>query len=83
MKAGLIVPDDKIWCCNKLMELFRLDDMPDTENADISPRPISDILGDMTDHAVETGILSSDTTASREDHGTHHACSIGCKSTLQ
>ena len=66
MNAGLIVPDDKIWCCNKLMELFGLDDMPDTENTDISPRPISDILGDMTDHAVETGILSSDTTASRD-----------------
>lgn len=72
----LIVPDDKIWCCNKLMELFGLDDISDCpasktpSDTDVHSvtdiRPISDILSDMTDYAFEAGIIESDTVASRD-----------------
>ena len=63
--TGLIPDDDVIYCTNKLAELFEVDKLSSEINVN-SSRPISAILSDMTDYAIEKGILKSDTAGSRD-----------------
>lgn len=63
MKKGLIDEADKVYVINRLLELFELNDF-EWSNEDV--RPLNCILADMTDYAVETGIIKEDTITNRD-----------------
>ena len=60
---GLIDAEDKVFVINSLLELFGLYDFV---WSDENVRPISRILSDMTDYAVEHGIIEEDTVTNRD-----------------
>lgn len=60
---GLIEEADKIYVTNRLLELFGLDSYAPE---DIKGRPLADILSDMTDYAVENGLIPEDTVTYRD-----------------
>lgn len=60
---GLIEEADKIYVTNRLLELFGLDSYA---QEDIKGRPLVDILSDMTDYAVENGLIPEDTVTYRD-----------------
>lgn len=60
---GLIEEADKIYVTNRLLELFGIDSYTSEE---IEGRPLVDILSDMTDYAVENGLIPEDTVTYRD-----------------
>lgn len=60
---GLIDKEDKVFVINCLLEIFGLNDFVWSEE---SVRPISCILSDMADYAIEHGIVEEDTVANRD-----------------
>lgn len=60
---GLIEEADKIYVTNRLLELFGIDSYTPEE---IKGRPLVDILSDMTDYAVENGLIPEDTVTYRD-----------------
>lgn len=63
MNCGLIDVADKVYTVNRLLELFELTSF---EWVDTDARAINEILSDMVDYAVETGILKEDTITNRD-----------------
>lgn len=60
---GLIEEADKIYVTNRLLELFGIDSYTPEE---IKGRPLVDILSDMTEYAVENGLIPEDTVTYRD-----------------
>lgn len=63
INKGLIDAEDKVYVINSLLELFELSDF---EWSNETVRPINCILTDMTDYAVEKGIIKEDTITNRD-----------------
>nr|MBQ8253790.1 galactose-1-phosphate uridylyltransferase [Lachnospiraceae bacterium] len=63
MNCGLIDTADKVYTVNRLLELFELTAF---EWVDTDARAIHEILSDMVDYAVKTGILKEDTITNRD-----------------
>ena len=63
MNCGLIDVADKVYTVNRLLELFELTSF---EWVDTDARAINEILSDMVDYAVKTGILKEDTITNRD-----------------
>ena len=61
--TGLIAVEDKVFVINRLLELFDLDNFV---WSDEDVRPIHCILSDMTDYAVEQGIIEEDTVTNKD-----------------
>ncbi len=64
-KNGLVADDDRIYCINRLLELFG----ESGYNPSAAPSPVRElhlILEDMTGYALSHSVLGSDTTASRD-----------------
>ncbi len=65
--SGLICEDDRIYSVNRLLELFGLNDYTAPADAHMLPaRPVAEILNDMTEYAIGSGLLESDTIAMRD-----------------
>ena len=63
-REGLIEGDDRIYCINRLLELF--EESGYEESAKKPARELHLILEDMIAYALDKGILKSDSTASRD-----------------
>ena len=65
--CGLITKEDEIYTVNRLLELFELDEMPESAlEATNHPAELEDILKEMLDYAYEAGIMKSDDVTSRD-----------------
>ncbi len=65
--TGLIEEADRIYTTNRLLELFGLDELEETENtAEITVDDLERILGEMLDYAYEQGILSENGVVYRD-----------------
>ena len=64
LKEDLIDNDDRTYIINRLLELFEEDGYEESPKRDA--RSLHLILEDMTEYALDKGILKSDTTASRD-----------------
>ncbi len=65
--CGLITKEDEIYTVNRLLELFELDEMPESAlEAMHHPAELEDILKEMLDYAYEAGIMKSDDVTSRD-----------------
>ena len=63
----LIEDADRIYCTNRLLELFGLTDFSgETNSTSKTIRPVSEILGDMVSYAEAEGILTDATTTTRD-----------------
>ena len=63
IQRGLIDAEDKVFVINRLLEVFELNSF---EWSDEEVREIHCILSDMTDYAVENGIIEEDTITNRD-----------------
>lgn len=63
MDRGLIDTEDKVFVINSLLEIFGLNSFV---WSDENVRPINCILSDMTDYAIEHGIIKEDTVTNRD-----------------
>ena len=63
IQRGLIDAEDKVFVINRLLEVFGLNSF---EWSDEEVREIHCILSDMTDYAVENGIIEEDTITNRD-----------------
>ncbi len=69
IKSGLVSEDDKVYTINRLLEFFKLDEY--IENSlDQSARDLHFILEDMTDYAVQAGLLENDTITYKDLYDT-------------
>ncbi len=64
LETGLIEKEDKIFTTNRLLELFKLDDMVEVDA--VESLPLEEILKQMMDYAVEQGIMEEDTITHRD-----------------
>ncbi len=63
LQTGLVAPEDKIYTTNRLLELFRLDELEETvaaEEVTVATEDLESILTAMMDYAVEQGIMEED-----------------------
>lgn len=63
IQRGLFDAEDKVFVINRLLEVFELNSF---EWSDEEVREIHCILSDMTDYAVENGIIEEDTITNRD-----------------
>ena len=63
IEKGLIDTEDKVFVINRLLELFGLNSFTWT---DVTVRSIDCILSDITDYAIETGLVVEDTITNRD-----------------
>ncbi len=73
LDTGLVEKEDEIFTTNRLLELFKLDEMEETEGGNISGaaksangEALEKILGEMMDYAHEAGILPEDDIIHRD-----------------
>ncbi len=73
LDTGLVEKEDEIFTTNRLLELFKLDEMEETEGGNISGaaksangEALEEILGEMMDYAHEAGILPEDDITHRD-----------------
>ena len=73
LDTGLVEKEDEIFTTNRLLELFKLDEMEETEGGNISGAAksangevLEKILGEMMDYAHEAGILPEDDITHRD-----------------
>ncbi len=73
LDTGLVEKEDEIFTINRLLELFKLDEMEETEGGNISGaaksangEALEKILGEMMDYAHEAGILPEDDITHRD-----------------
>ena len=73
LDTGLVEKEDEIFTTNRLLELFKLDEMEETEGGNISGaaksangEALEKILGEMMDYAHEAGILPEDDITHRD-----------------
>ena len=67
--SGLVSDDDKVYTINRLLEFFKLDEYIE-DSLDQSARDLHFILEDMTDYAVQAGLLENDTITYRDLYDT-------------
>ncbi len=65
VSSHLVSDDDTVYTVNRLLELFEETEYAPS-GAKIGPRELHLILEDMTEYAIEKGVLKSDTGASRD-----------------
>lgn len=67
LKTGLIEKEDEIYTTNRLLELFGLDELEDTEGAvTMEVEELEEVLGRMMDYACEKGIMKENSIAYRD-----------------
>ncbi len=64
LNKGLVDPADEIYVTNRLLELFDIQEY--NEPAEISSRPLVDILNDMLDYAYQHKLMEDDTITNRD-----------------
>lgn len=65
LHTGLVVPEDEMYTINRLLEILKLDEYKEPENA----CPVPDLektLSDIMDWAYENGILEENTVGYRD-----------------
>ncbi len=70
---NLIAEDDRIYCSNRLLEFFRVEDYSpaqDEFSPEEAPRAIHEILSDCLEYAEETGLLENPTTTTKDLYDT-------------
>lgn len=67
LQTGLITEADKIYTTNRLLELFRLDELEE-DNTDVamSEEELEDVLAEMMDYAYEQGIMTENSIVYRD-----------------
>lgn len=70
--SGLVSEDDKVYTINKLIEFFKVEEysLPTDEMDDSDPRELHSILEDMTEYAIQNGLLEKDTITYRDLYDT-------------
>ena len=63
LETGLVAKEDRVYTTNRLLELFEI---MEYEEHEVQPRSVAEILKDMTDYALENGLLSGDTVTERD-----------------
>lgn len=67
LNTGLIEPEDKIYTINRLLELFQLDDLEDSdEQITMAEDELETVLGEMMDYAYEKGIMTENSIVYRD-----------------
>lgn len=73
LRTGLVEPEDKIYTTNRLLELFGLDEMEDSDETDreeskeeCCSENLEEILSDMLDYAYANGLMESDSVVYRD-----------------
>lgn len=67
LNTGLIEPEDRIYTTNRLLELFRLDELEDSdENITMAEDELETVLGEMMDYAYEKGIMTENSIVYRD-----------------
>lgn len=67
LNTGLIEPEDKIYTTNRLLELFQLDDLEDSdEQITMAEDELETVLGEMMDYAYEKGIMTENSIVYRD-----------------
>lgn len=67
LNTGLIEPEDKIYTTNRLLELFQLDDLEDSdEQITMAEDELETVLGEMMDYAYEKGIMTENSVVYRD-----------------
>lgn len=67
LDTGLIEPEDKIYTTNRLLELFELDDMIESEKAcEMELDKLEQVLSEMMDYAFEKGLMEENSVAYRD-----------------
>lgn len=67
LNTGLIEPEDKIYTTNRLLELFRLDELEDCdEEISMTEDELETVLGEMMDYAYEKGIMTENSIVYRD-----------------
>ncbi|MCM1127912.1 MAG: UDP-glucose--hexose-1-phosphate uridylyltransferase [Lachnospiraceae bacterium] len=64
-KTGLVPEEDEIYTINRLLELFELDELEESE-CDLTEDTLENILGRMLDYAYEKGILKENGVVYRD-----------------
>ena len=65
IKSGLVSENDRIYCINRLLELFGENEYSPSDDVK-SGRDLHLILEDMTEYAIDNNILESDTITSKD-----------------
>ena len=67
LNTGLIEPEDKIYTTNRLLELFRLEELEDgDEDVTMEVEELETVLGQMLDYAYEAGIMTENSIVYRD-----------------
>lgn len=67
LNTGLIEPEDQIYTTNRLLELFQLDELEDSdESITMSEDELETVLGEMMDYAYEKGIMTENSIVYRD-----------------
>lgn len=67
LNTGLIEPEDKIYTTNRLLELFQLDELEDSdEQITMTEDELEAVLGEMMDYAYEKGIMTENSIVYRD-----------------
>ena len=67
LNTGLIEPEDQIYTTNRLLELFQLDELEDSdETVTMEEDELETVLGEMMDYAYEKGIMTENSVVYRD-----------------
>ncbi len=67
LNTGLIMPEDKIYTTNRLLELFRLDELEEEkEPVTMGEDELETVLSEMMDYAYEQGIMTQNSIVYRD-----------------
>ncbi|NLL78411.1 MAG: UDP-glucose--hexose-1-phosphate uridylyltransferase [Clostridiales bacterium] len=67
LNTGLIAPEDKIYTTNRLLELFELDELEESDtNVTMKTEELEAVLSGMLDYAFEKGILKENGVVYRD-----------------
>lgn len=67
LQTGLIREEDKIYTTNRLLELFQLDELEDSDSdVAMSADELETVLGEMMDYAYEQGIMTENSIVYRD-----------------
>ncbi len=67
LQTGLVPQEDAVFTCNKLLELFGLDELENTDtDVTMNPDQLETVLGHMCDYAYEKGLIAENTVTYRD-----------------
>ena len=72
MGTGLVLPEDKIYTTNRLLELFGLEELEDLDEKTLAeientqPEELEEILSKMLDYAYEAGLMEDNGVVYRD-----------------